>query len=440
VEIARRGKPETAARALLLKAKRALKSDDNQKTRTLMEQVIDAGPNTKQAEEAAYYVGWLPLRDDKFRDAADSFENFLQRWPSSRRRDEVQWFRTLALLRLGQYSDAKLAAQALVNGSPKSQLVPQGLYWVARASQLDGAAEAEVVAAFQRVVDQYPATFYALLARERLAQMGRPPVGWLPTIAPPASPAPPLPKSLEIAAALQGCGLFLDAEAEAQSALRTVRSQSAALEAATGLQQLGYFGHAHQLANRWLWGAAFTERRPEALTLFYPRAFEPSVVAEAKARGADPYLVWAVMRRESGFKPAEISSANARGLLQIIQPTAVNIAKELSIRPPEAEELYLPELNIQFGAWYLAALQKRFRHPVLVAAAYNAGPAAVLRWTKERGDLPMDLFVETMAFRETRGYVRQVVADLASYHALYDGGGAPIALQLPEPLATGVSF
>ena len=50
-------------------------------------------------------------------------------------------------------------------------------------------------------------------------------------------------------------------------------------------------------------------------------------------------------------------------------------------------------------------------HPVLIAAAYNAGPAVTLKWTGELGSMPMDLFVESMPFKETRAYVKQVVAD-----------------------------
>lgn len=443
IDLAAKGPPEVAAEALLLRARRQLKGDDNQKTRAAMQEVVAAGPHTVAGEEAAYYVGWLSLRDDRFDEAAKSFDAYLKRFPSSHRRDEVQWFRALALLRSKRYADAHNAALGLVQSSPRSQLVPQALYWSARASQLGGAAADDVAPDFQRVVDEFPASFYALLARARLQELGRPATAGLPAIGPAPAPAP-LPSSLEVVRALQKAGLFQDAEAEAEALARTVRGGERALELGTALQGLGYYGVAYAVANRWLWGPAFTERKPEALALFYPRAFEPWVVAQAKARGTDPYLLWAIMRRESAFKPGEASGANARGLMQLIPPTAIQIARELSLRAPDADELYLPELNIQLAAWYLAALQKRFQHPVLVAAAYNAGPRPVLQWAKEKGDLPLDLFVETMAYRETRGYVRQVVADLISYHALYEPKAAPgaidLALALPKPLEAGVSF
>jgi soluble lytic murein transglycosylase len=440
VEEARRGTPETAAEALLLRARRALKSDDNVRTGQLMQEVVQAGPRTSFAEEAGYYVGWLALRDDRFEDAVRAFEDFQKRWPRSRRRDEVQWFRALALLRLGRYADARGAAEALVADTPRSTLVPQALYWAARAAQLAGSGPEQVAPALERLASEFPTSFYAHLARTRLAELGRDAPPPLPALAGGGTAAPAPPVSLELVEALRRAGLEGDAEEEVEWRARGVRSAGQALALGTALQRLGYFGQAYELANRWLWGAAFTERRPEALALFYPRAFEPAVVAEAKARGTDPYLLWAVMRRESAFRAEVASHANARGLMQIIPPTAEAIARRLSMRAPEADELFAPDLNIRLAAWYVSELQKRFQHPVLVAAAYNAGPRSVLKWVQEKGNLPVDLFVETMAFRETRGYVRQVVADLHNYRALYEPAAVgAVELSLPRP-GDGVDF
>src|SRR5262249_28949088 len=98
--------------------------------------------------------------------------------------------------------------------------------------------------------------------------------------------------------------------------------------------------------------------------------------------------------------------------------------------------------NLQLSCWYVAALLKRFPHPALLAGAYNAGPSAVARWSKERGDLPLDLWVEQIPFRETRGYVKQVVGDFLRYHTFYgDPASAPrLALTLPGDAGTGVDF
>src|SRR5207245_10562694 len=133
----------------------------------------------------------LALRDDHFDEAATSFEVYLKRFPRSHRRDEVQWFRALALLRLARYPDARAAALALVTGSPHSQLVPQALYWAARAAQLGGAGADDVAPGFQRVVDEFPASFYALLSGARLQELGRPATSGLPAFGPVLAPPRP---------------------------------------------------------------------------------------------------------------------------------------------------------------------------------------------------------------------------------------------------------
>jgi len=133
------------------------------------------------------------------------------------------------------------------------------------------------------------------------------------------------------------------------------------------------------------------------------------------------------------------SSADARGLMQLIPPTARSIALELKLPPADDAELYSPEWNIRLGTWYLRALTTRLHHPTLVAAAYNGGPSSVARWAKERGELPLDQWVEEIPFKETRGYVKQVTTDLFIYRQLYGGEQQRLSLAIPVP-GSGVDF
>jgi soluble lytic murein transglycosylase len=250
------------------------------------------------------------------------------------------------------------------------------------------------------------------------------------------------PADLELAMALARTGLFPDATEEVESRASRIRTSDQALHFTHALLKLGEFGHAHSVAARHLWGRAFGSRAPDALAAFYPQAWASAVKTEATRSAVDPNLVWAIMRRESAFKPEVMSAADARGLMQIIPPTANAIAEKLAEPAPAPAELFSPDRSIRYGAWYLSALTKRFTHPVLVAAAYNAGPSAVVRWMREKGELPLDLFVETIAFKETRGYVKQVVADLFLYHSFYGGEAERPKLQmtLPPPAVEGVAF
>ncbi|HET9449830.1 MAG TPA: transglycosylase SLT domain-containing protein, partial [Aggregicoccus sp.] len=345
-----------------------------------------------------------------------------------------------AHLQLQQYAEARGALSRLVTLMPRSSLVPQAQYWIARSEALGGASPEAVAPAYETLIRSAPGSYYALLAAERLRELERvPPRGFpeRPRLMPGHTPP-----QLALAEALSEAGLFRDAADEVRAQAARLRSSSEALPFAHALLQLGQYGHAHSLAARLLWGQAYTARAPEALAAFYPRAYAGAVEDEAERHQVDPNLVWAIMRRESGFRPDVASAADARGLMQVIPRTGAAIAAALKEGFTGPDELFSPERSIRYGAWYLAQLMKRFGHPALAAAAYNAGPSAALRWTRERGALPIDLFVESIPYRETRGYVKQVVGDLYLYHSLYgDPKQAPrLRLTLPQPLAEGVNF
>lgn len=438
--VARKGPPSVAAEAQLVAARRALRANDNAKARELMAALDKAFPNESAGEEGGYFTGWLDLQAGRFADSVKAFEAYDTRYPRSRRRDDAMWFRSLALIRMEKYAEAKQVLGDLVANFPRSSLGPQARYWMARSQELAGAKADVTGPAFEAVITNDPASFYALLASERLRELGRVP--------PPPFPQPPQvlevqpPPELKLAEALTQAGLFRDATEEVESQAARLSKPEQALAFAHALLKLGEYGHAHAVAARYLWGRAYGARSPDALAAFYPRAWASAVQAESSRQAVDPFLVWAIMRTESAFRPEVASAADARGLMQLIPPTANAIAAKMSEPAPAPAELFAPERNIHYGAWYLSALWKRFAHPVLVAAAYNAGPNATSRWVAEKGKLPLDLFVETIPFKETRGYVKHVVADLYLYHAFYGGetDRPKLSLTLPAPSVEGVNF
>ncbi len=439
VELARAGPASIAADATLLRARQLMKANDHAAARGVLSEIDQKWPKEGAADDAGFLVGWIDLQDGRFEDAVTAFTVFEHRHPRSRKRDEAFWYRSLAEVRLNRLADARGTLRALLARFPRTQLVVQAQYWIARCAQLQGSS-LEAAQGYRQLIPLYPGSFYAALAAERLRELKEEP--------PPGFPAPPralkadAPPELALAHALSEAGLLKDAGQEVGWQISHVRSADKALRFGHALAALGEYGAAHTLAARALWGAAYGSKEPEALALFYPRAFQNSVEVNAKKEALDPYFVWAIMRRESGYRSEVLSAANARGLMQLIPPTAEAIAKAVSLPIPNADELFSPDLNIKMGAWYLAKLLQRFGHPALVAAAYNAGPPAAVRWVKEKGDLPLDLFVEVIPFKETRGYVKQVVADYLTYHALYGGGGTQprLTLSIPAPSDAGVNF
>ena len=109
------------------------------------------------------------------------------------------------------------------------------------------------------------------------------------------------------------------------------------------------------------------------------------------------------------------SSKGALGLMQLMPGTARQVARRLRDRRPRTDDLLRPATNIRYGAAYLKQVFESLdRNPVLAIAAYNAGPHRVRGWMPECA-MPADIWVETVPFRETRTYLRRVLAYTAIY-------------------------
>jgi len=160
------------------------------------------------------------------------------------------------------------------------------------------------------------------------------------------------------------------------------------------------------------------EAPPFLARLAYPTPYPEQVLAEAQRYHLDPLLLYALMRQESLFDPYAVSSAQARGLMQIIPPTARAIAEALD-QPYRETWLYRPRVNIAFGVYYLARQRDRFGGNLWVAlAAYNGGPGNAARWWEAaRGDV--DLFYERITLDETRRYLERILEHLSVYRSLY---------------------
>ncbi len=160
----------------------------------------------------------------------------------------------------------------------------------------------------------------------------------------------------------------------------------------------------------------------------YPRVFE----AAASEAGVPVAFLRAIAREESQFSPRAVSVAHAYGLVQLIRPTANRFGRELGL-PSDPESLKTPEINVRIGARFMRFLFDRYGgHAALVPPAYNAGYGASDRWLRERGQLPLDEWVESIPYDETRRYTRRVLQTYGVY-AWLDGGALPdLPGALPE--------
>jgi len=136
----------------------------------------------------------------------------------------------------------------------------------------------------------------------------------------------------------------------------------------------------------------------------------------------DPYFIHAIMRQESAFDEAVVSSAGAVGLGQIMPVTGRRIARGLGVKKYKKEMLFNPIVNYRFSRAYLKSLiLVTGGDLVRVAASYNAGRGAVKRWGKGHGSDPF-LFPELIGYEETRMYVRRVFLNYLHYLELYGKG------------------
>ncbi|MDP3705468.1 MAG: transglycosylase SLT domain-containing protein [Legionellaceae bacterium] len=152
------------------------------------------------------------------------------------------------------------------------------------------------------------------------------------------------------------------------------------------------------------------------LSLRFPLAYQ-SVIQNFSTRYHVPQpLIFAMIRQESTFFDDIVSSAGANGLMQVMPITAKVVAKRANIPYNNPKELFLSEKNINIGVAYLQQLAHQFRaHPVLIVAAYNAGPRQVNLWLKTHPPKEIDIWIETLPWQETRNYLKNVIAFYAVY-------------------------
>lgn len=134
-------------------------------------------------------------------------------------------------------------------------------------------------------------------------------------------------------------------------------------------------------------------------------------------------FVHAIIREESRFNQDALSNKKARGMMQVLDGTAVGVGKNAGVRIDTNMMRNNADYNIVVGSRYLADQMTKFNNAMLAAAAYNAGPARPEEWIKRFGDPrggavdPID-WAESIPFRETRDYVQKVIGSYVTYLAL----------------------
>ena len=302
-------------------------------------------------------------------------------------------------------------AAALIAQTPIS--IARIAYWQGRTAEISQSENAsELAEAFYEKAAERVSTYYGQLARERLQL---PPIK-LRSLGPAATgkARDESVRIVELLYALDENDLALSLAAEAAQHL-TSEPQLAALANVVAAER-----DAHDSL---VIGKILGQRQIAADSLAFPTYGVPDF--EPLANSAPPAIVYAIARQESGFDPHAVSSAGAKGLMQMIDSTAKRTAEQIGVNFDVARLTSDAAFNARLGAAHLGELiAEQGGSPILTFAAYNAGGRRVKEWIEAYGDPrtpgvdPID-WVERIPFEETRNYVQRVMENWTMYQASF---------------------
>jgi soluble lytic murein transglycosylase len=397
-------------------------------------------PESPLADDALFVAADLLAQDGELQGALERLDRIADRYPRGDQAGEAL-FKAFWLHHRWDDDAAGLPyldrLERTASGGEESYDVERARYWRARVLDRQGKS-AEAQASWETLALEHPATYYGLLARERLAE--RDPVRAARVA---ARLSEPVAVQLQ---ATYGAGALLDdphfragaellrmgfdeaAASELLAARRAGQPADAQRLLVQALARTGDLRSAHGVARLSLRGdlaGPLTSANRAFWDIAYPDAFRDLVLRYTRGSTVEPELLQALMREESALDPRALSWAGAVGLTQLMLPTAREVARLLRLKSPTVERLFEPSTSIQLGSAYLSSLLHRFEGNVPYAlASYNAGASAVQRWRTARPNLDLDAWVEEIPLAETRGYVKRVVRSWNTYRLL---AGRPLA-------------
>ncbi len=149
----------------------------------------------------------------------------------------------------------------------------------------------------------------------------------------------------------------------------------------------------------------------------YPLRYTEEVAASAEEFDIPESLIYAVIHTESRFRAEAVSSADAKGLMQLTDPTFEWILSKLG---ESSGDVFDPQTNIRCGTKTLAVLHIEFDNIETILAAYNAGSGNVTKWLKDSAYSEDGKTLHTIPFAETREYVVRVLKAQKQYQTLYE--------------------
>lgn len=354
----------------------------------------------------------LGCEADRFEEALEQARALTRESPGTVSGFEPLWKLAWDRYRLGDFSGARGRLEALAGVYDEIGRNRRLMYWRARCLEREGHGK-EAISLFESLAGATPADLYALFSRRRASTFR---VHKPPHVGDPADATAAFRRADE----LLRLRLFEEAAAEARS-LEPSRGRDLRLaEAEFGLGK--FFSAASSVKRAFPEiGTAEEGRVPDAWRrLFYPIEEGGFLADRAREFGLDPAVLRGLVRQESVFQARAKSRAGALGLTQLLPSTARSVARSILRVRYRRAFLYDPGVNARIGAAYLRRLYDEFgENPLFALAAYNGGPARIIRLRRENPTMEDDELFESHPVYETRDYVRRVLLYAESYRALY---------------------
>lgn len=451
------GQPDEVLKALYLAGKAYWNAADKAKALKRFEQLWEQFPQATYADDAMHFSARILREQGKDKEAMALMKRQVQVYPKGDMASDSHWLLVRELFERKDYKGiTRYVAQ--VTEPQEQDLYSKGrlAYFLARAQELQG-QRAEAIAGYEALAKANPLGYYALLSMQGLGRLeSKAPVEDLCQLREgklcaqllsddvgqqrqaPAELIGALERepSLKKGVVLLALGLDVHAKQELARQRGRFKAQPQVLWAlAWMLDRAGAYPLSHDLPRRVIegWDDVYPgEGSRVRWEIAYPQPFYAEVEAWAQSRGIAQALIYAIMREESGFNPKIESWANAKGLMQLMVKTAEGVAKKEAIADFKSEQLFEPKVNVRLGSAYIQELSDQLGgNPALVIAGYNGGYANVKRWLDERGQLPLDLWVEDIPYGQTRNYTKRVLTSFWTYSWLYGERRSPqIAFEL----------
>jgi soluble lytic murein transglycosylase len=317
-----------------------------------------------------------------------------------------QW-RVRMALREGDWAHVKSSIEAMPVAMQGS---PVWVYWKARALMTEG-KQPEAQSMFATIAHQ--PHFYGQLATEELGEKITIPPAGLPVTAAEIAPIAANP-GFRRAIKLLELNMRPEGIREWNWELKKLGERET-LAAAEFARQNNLLDRMVSTSDRTKTEFDFTQR--------FPSPYRDVMAPTTQALGLDLAWVYGLIRQESRFVQVARSQVGASGLMQLMPATAQFVARKIGLSNFSQHRVSDIDINIQLGANYLnMVLQNLDASQTMATAAYNAGPGRPRAWRSTlNGPVEGAVFAETIPFSETRGYVKNVLANATYYAALFDG-------------------